>query len=190
MIWQTGVDVPMDLFGLVRITWLPGEKNAHTAVPPHNPSPSALEPPEAEPRPEPPAPQEPPEPPAMTVPPAAPEPDMVRSLIGLADDLAELSGRDWTGESAAHTLRLVQWRVDKVLAECGVQALSDEGPVVPARHEVVGAEPTGTDGRAGWIAATVRRGYLRGDQLIRPQQVVAYVTTESAAHAEGDNDAE
>src|SRR5271166_3342537 len=144
----------MDLFGLVRIIWLPGEKNARTALPPHSPSPSALEPSEAVPPQEPPvpAPQKPPAPPAMTVPAAAPEPDMVRSLIGLADDLAELSGREWTGESAARTLRLVQWRVDKVLAECGVQALSDEGPVAPARHEVVGAEPTGTDGRAGWIA--------------------------------------
>lgn len=181
----------MDLFGLVRITWLPGEKNARTAVPPpHDRSPSPLAPPEAGPPPEPPPPQEPPEPPAVTVPAAAPEPDTVRSLMGLADDLAELSGRDWTGESAARTLRLVQWRVDKVLAECGVQALSGEGPLVPTRHEVVGTEPTGADGRAGWIAATVRRGYLRGDQLIRPQQVVAYVTTEPAAHAEGDNDAE
>ncbi len=168
----------MDLFGLVRITWLPGAKEAG---PPPAPPPAVPPPPPL---------QEPPEPPAVTAPAADPEPDMIQSLIGLADDLAELSGRDWTGESAARTLRLVQWRVDKVLGESGVQALSDNGPVVPARHEVVGAEPAGANDRAGWIAATVRRGYLRGDQLIRPQQVVAYVTTEPAAHAEGDNDAE
>jgi hypothetical protein len=186
----------MDLFRLLRITWLPGQKNARTAVPPRDRSPSAPEaglpagppePPEAGSPAEPPEPQEPT---AVTLPAAAAEPDLVQSLIRLADDLAELSDRDWTGESAARTLRLVKWRVDKVLAECGVQVLFDEGPVMPTRHEVVGAEPAGPDGRAGWIAVTVRRGYLLGDQLIRPQQVIAYVTNEPAAHVEGNNHAE
>jgi len=216
----------MDLFGLVRITWLPGEKNDSLAAPPSLRSPSAPERPEglepSEPR-EPSDPQEPqdagsqpglapeqpdpgplPEPspptqPSVTelpgtvgadAPAAVVEPDVVWSLIGLADDLADLAGRDWTGESAARTLQLVQRRVDTVLAESGVQALADEGPVVPARHHVVGAQPADADGAAGSIAATVRRGYMRGDQLIRPQLVVAYIAADPSAPKEGETHAE
>jgi hypothetical protein len=168
----------MDLFGLLRITWLPGGQPARSAQPPR------VEPPPLQP------PEEPPEVPAVKVPPVAPEPDVIRSLIGLADDLAELAGRDWTGQSATRTLRLMQWRVDKVLAESGVQAVSDDGPVVPARHEVVGAEPVSAGTRPGWIAGTVRRGYQVGDQLIRPQQVIAYVAAEPATSHEEASDAE
>jgi hypothetical protein len=187
----------MDLFGLVRIIWLPGEKrpavlsSGQDTPPTAKPldeqaqerSPAATTIPLREP------------PPVATVVGPASEVHVVRSLIGLADDLAELTGSDWTGESAARTLGLIQRRVDKALADSGVRVLSDEGPIDPARHEVVGAEPTSGDA-AGGIAATVRRGYLRGDELIRPQQVIAYVTAEraadaeGAAHAEGGNDAE
>lgn len=190
----------MDLFGLVRITWLPGEKDAVVAAqpadpprteapgePPRPPEPSLPpEPPPSERSPG----QESPEPPAARIPAGASGPDVLRSLIGLADDVAELSGRDWTAEAAARALRLIQWRVDKVLAECGVEVLADEGLVDPARHEVVGAEPASADAMADRIAATVRRGYLHGDELIRPQQVVAYITTKPAAPAEGNSDAE
>ena len=208
----------MDLFGLVRITWLPRKRNARTAWPPHDRAESVAEPPKAEPpegkppegpegkppeagppvagplRSDPslelPPRHDPPQRPDQTPPATAAEPDVVWPLIGLADDLAELLGRSWTAESAARTLQLVRWRVDKVLTDYGVQVISDEGPVVPARHEVVGSERTSTDDRVGRIAATVRPGYLLGNQLLRPQQVVAYITTGTAAKAEGDNDAD
>ena len=77
--------------------------------------------------------------------------------------------------------------MDRLLADCGVRIMREEGPVVPARHEVVGARPAGEDGAEGWIAATVRRGYLHGDRLIRPQQVVAYAAGEPAGADERNN---
>ena len=85
------------------------------------------------------------------------------------------------------TLRLVQRRVDRLLTDCGLQIVRDEGLVVPSRHEVVGARPTSEDGAEGRIAATVRRGYLHGDRLIRPQQVVAYTAGEPAGADERNN---
>lgn len=158
----------MDLFGLVRVTWLPRREPAEPIDAPVH----------------------------ADAAPGTPE-GVVRSLIGLADDLAGLAeraggdtaaGESAAGESAAGTaLRLAQWRVDQVLAECGVQPVRDEGPVEPARHEVVGVRPAGADGSAGWIAATVRPGYMADGQLIRPQQVVAYAaSTRRTSKGSGD----
>jgi molecular chaperone GrpE (heat shock protein) len=154
----------VDLFGLVRVTWLPRRQPADPIDAPVR----------------------------ADATPGTPE-GVVRSLIGLADDLAGLAeraaGENAAGESAAGSaLRLAQWRVGQVLAECGVQPVRDEGPVEPARHEVVGVRPAGPDGSAGWIAATVRPGYMADGQLIRPQQVVAYAASATGT-SKGSGDA-
>lgn len=180
----------MDLFGILRVTvqvtWLPRQKTARQQAAPVNgatssqpaPSTAALtESAVSDPVTPPPVPREPPgpDPPlSRTALPAGQE-AVVRSLISLADDLAGLArgtSGDGTGDRA---LRLARWRVDQALAECGVQAVDDGGPVDPGRHEVVGSRPADAGGTAGWIAATIRPGYLAADgELIRPQQVVAY----------------
>jgi len=103
-----------------------------------------------------------------------PPPTMIRDLIGLADDLLALTDRAPGTALSPRTLELLQRRVDRLLNDCGVQILGENGPVVASRHEVVGVWPAGADDTEGWIASTVRRGYLHGDRLIRPQQVVAY----------------
>jgi len=197
----------MDFFGLVRITvtWLPGADGALWGDEPGGGEPGSDQPgaqlrqPAAElhdPAAVPPLVADAPAAPAAPAeaPPAAPADlppapgeDVVQSLIGLADDVAELAGQAAENEAAGNLLRLAQWRVDRVLADCGVAVLADEGPVDPARHMVAGTRPAGTDGTAGWIAATVRRGYLRNGELIRPQQVVAY-TRELQGGARGGSD--
>jgi hypothetical protein len=118
-----------------------------------------------------------------------PPPDMIRDLIGLADDLLALTGKAPDAGSSPRTLHLLQRRVDRLLNDCGVQILGENGPVLASRHQVVGVQPPGADDTEGWIASTVRRGYMHGDRLIRPQQVVAYAAG-SPARIEGRNDDE
>jgi len=190
----------LDLFGIVRVTVqvtrLPRAKpvGQHAApvrleeVPGTPDSAEFAVPDPPVPPPVPPEPSAPLPVPARAVAPAADQESVARSLISLADDLAGLADRA-SGEGAGgRTLRLAQWRVDQVLAECGVEAVNDEGPVDPSRHEVVGSRSPAGEGTAGWIAATVRRGYLMDGQLMRPQQVVAY-TANTRGTAEGSEDA-
>jgi len=152
----------VDIFGVLRVTWLPRAR-----------------PPEPDPQvPEQPAPEQP-----------APEqlaPGVVRELIGLADDLLALAEK--AAGPGPRTIGSLQRRVDRLLADCGVRILRDDGPVVASRHEVVGTRAAGADDTEGWIAATIRRGYLHDDQLIRPQLVVAYVAGPPAEHREGIDD--
>jgi hypothetical protein len=192
------MDIDMDFFGIarvtVRVTRLPGRKAAAQHAAPAgagaaSSTSAAAEPVVSGPA-APPVSAEsswPPPAPARSATPADRE-AVIRSLISLADDMAGLADRA-SGESTGdRALRLAQWRVDQILAECGVQAVTDEGPVDPGRHEVVGSRPTGADGTAGWIAATIRRGYLADGQLIRPQQVVAYAA-DTTGTAEGSDHA-
>ncbi len=149
----------MDICGVLRVTWLPRARLPEPSRPPE-PRTAAPELPASE--------------PSAQANDLAPSPDVVRGLIVLADDLIDLTEHASGTESSTRTLRLVLRRVDRLLSDCGVQVVRDEGPVLASRHEVVGARPAGADGTEGWIAATVRRGYLQGDRLIRPQQVMAY----------------
>ena len=142
----------MDFFGVVRVTvevtWLPGQKAAAQHAAPADPDAAAGTSAAAESVVSGPATPSPvshesswPAPvPARSSTPADPE-AVIRSLISLADDLAGLADRA-SGESTGdRALRLAQWRVDQILAERGVQAMCDEGPVDPGRHEVVGSRP-------------------------------------------------
>ena len=118
---------------------------------------------------------------------AGPQADIVRGLIGLADILLDLTERPTGPEPGLRTLLLVQRRVDRLLTACGVRIVADEGLVTPARHEVVGTRPADEKGAEGWIAATIRRGYLHDDRLIRPQQVVAFAGGGPAGADERNN---
>jgi hypothetical protein len=169
----------MDIFGLIRVTWLPRARPLEPDGP--APEPQASEPPTPEPPPL--------EPPASDPPAIEPPPDVLRDLIGLADDLVALAEKTSGSGPSPGTLRLLQRRVDRLLDACGVQILSETGPVVASRHEVIEVRTAGTGDTEGWIASTVRRGYLHGDRLIRPQQVVAYAAG-PPARTEGRNDDE
>lgn len=157
----------MDIGGVLRVTWLPrARRHESRATTPELPAGAITQPSSG-------APTEP--------------PDVVQGLIGLADVLLDLTEHPSGPESCVRTLRLVQRRVDRLLTDCGVRIVRDEGPIVPSKHEVVGACPVGENGTEGWIAATVRRGYLHGDRLIRPQQVVTYTTGQPAGTEERNN---
>jgi hypothetical protein len=184
----------VDFFGLVRvtITWLPSKRAAADRAETVEASPVETDPPGTAP----PAPDGAGDRPvpgnlAADTPVRDPAPgrDVIQSLIGLADDVTELAGQATGSGPAADTLRLVQWRVDQALADVGVRAVSDAGPVDPARHVVAGTRPAGPDSEAGLIAATVRRGYLQGGELIRPQQVIAYTGGLTDGTERGSNDA-
>jgi molecular chaperone GrpE (heat shock protein) len=117
----------------------------------------------------------------------APPPDIVEGLIRLTDDLLDLTEHASGPESDARALRLVQRRVERLLADCGARIVRDDGPVNASRHTVVAVRPATADGPEGWIAGTVRPGYLHGGQLIRPQQVVAYTIEQPAGTMEGND---
>lgn len=98
-------------------------------------------------------------------------------LIGLLDRLAELPPASGAteGEALEAVLDWVRRTVLAALATSGVFPVDDSGPVDPARHKVVAtrADPSGRN--PGGIAETVRPGYLWGGQVLRHQEVVAYV---------------
>ena len=170
----------MDIFGVLRITWLPRDRRHGPPAGPLPAGPVATQvPPAGSPRGQ--------ASPARPAAAAGPSPDIVRGLIGLADILLDLTERPTGPEPGLRTLLLVQRRVDRLLTACGVRIVADEGLVTPARHEVVGTRPADEKGAEGWIAATIRRGYLHDDRLIRPQQVVAFAAGGPAGADERNN---
>jgi hypothetical protein len=181
----------MDIFGVLRVTWLPRarphEPNAPVPEQPGHETLAAEPPPDAPAEPSDNAPAD--NAPADNAPadnaPAAAGPDVVRELIGLADDLLALTAKASDSGPSPRTLGVLQRRVDRLLEDCGVRILRDDGPVVPSRHEIVRTRLAGPDDTEGWIASTVRRGYLHGDRLIRPQLVVAYAAGPPAGTKEG-----
>ncbi|HEX2312860.1 MAG TPA: hypothetical protein VHJ17_03955 [Thermomonospora sp.] len=95
---------------------------------------------------------------------------LVHDLIDIADRIAGLGDRL---EPA-----VTRWLLDRitgVLADAGVTPIRDEGVVDPGRHAVLDVRPAADPGLAGRIAETVRPGYRWGRQILRPQQVIAYV---------------
>jgi molecular chaperone GrpE (heat shock protein) len=65
-----------------------------------------------------------------------------------------------------------------MLASCEVTVIDDTGPLDPMRHEVVAGRECAADGPVDQIAETVRPGYAWRGELLRPQQVIAYVPSE------------
>lgn len=100
-------------------------------------------------------------------------PPIARELIEVADRLAVLDSDDREDRPAVTTW--LEGRITEMLRGCEVLPIREEGPVNPSRHEVVGVRPAPEDEHDGRIAETVRPGYKWRDQVLRPQQVVAYV---------------
>ncbi|MFH8369989.1 nucleotide exchange factor GrpE [Streptomyces sp. NPDC018031] len=102
---------------------------------------------------------------------------VVPELLLLADWLGDLlrdDGRPAEPEQAQIALRWLDGRLIRLFAVCEVADLHDEGPVDPARHEIVGRRPA-DDGRpVGSIAETVRHGFVWRGRVLRPQQVIVY----------------
>ncbi len=97
-------------------------------------------------------------------------PPIAHELIEVADRLAVLVPGDRTAVT-----RWLEERVADMLTGCEVARIQEAGQVNPSRHEVVGVRPAPGDEHADHIAETVRPGYEWRDEVVRPQQVVAYV---------------
>ncbi|MBC6457024.1 hypothetical protein [Actinomadura sp. HBU206391] len=97
-------------------------------------------------------------------------PPIVHTLIDISDRVAGL--RD-SVEPA-----VTRWLLDRIteaLADAGVSAIREEGAVDTTRHAVLGVRATADPELVDRIAETVRPGYRWNDQVLRPQQVIAYV---------------
>ncbi|MCX4671957.1 hypothetical protein OG453_35665 [Streptomyces sp. NBC_01381] len=102
-----------------------------------------------------------------------PVPASAAPLITLLDRLADLTTAPDPPDGPV--LDWVRRSVLDALAASGVVPVEDCGPVDPARHRVVATRDDPTQLRCDAIAETVRPGYLWGEALLRPQEVVAYV---------------
>lgn len=107
-------------------------------------------------------------------------PAVARELIAMADRLVDLTGSTapTDAEQATAVLRWLRGRVDALLALCEVAPITDDGVLNFMRHEVVADRPAPREELVDHIADTVRPGYLWRHDLLRPQQVVAYIAAE------------
>lgn len=101
-------------------------------------------------------------------------PEWTTATITIRDRVAAL--RDH-GQADAVVFDWLHQRLGTVLDLQGVTEVVDVGEVDVARQEVVGTQPAPHPAEVDRIASTVRPGYLRHGQIIRPQQVIAYVAT-------------
>jgi len=101
-------------------------------------------------------------------------PAVAEELIAMADQLdVVLHGANLA--DAGEELRRVRERITALLALCEVAPIVDGGELDFMRHEVVSDRPAPHAGLVDHIADTVRPGYRWRHDLLRPQQVVAYV---------------
>lgn len=107
-------------------------------------------------------------------------PAVARELIALADRLVDLTGRSAPTDldQAVAALQWLTVRVSGLLAMCEVAPITDDGVLDFMRHEVVADRPAPTEALVDHIAGTVRPGYRWRHDLLRPQQVVAYIAAE------------
>lgn len=104
-------------------------------------------------------------------------PAMAGELIAMADRVADLGGPNLPtdAEQVAALLRWLRGRTDALLAMCEVAPIVDDGALDFMRHEVVADRPAPRADLVDHIADTVRPGYRWRNDLLRPQQVVAYI---------------
>jgi len=65
--------------------------------------------------------------------------------------------------------------IDETLRIAGASEFQDEGPVDLARHRVVARQPSDRSHPSGTIAFSIRPGLLLDGEVLRPQEVSAYM---------------
>lgn len=95
-------------------------------------------------------------------------------LIQLHDDLgkrAEALGDERIGTILAE----YQQAIEDILYRQGVEPFEqDDGPFDPRKQRAVSTVPTEDPGQNKRIAARVRKGFVSGDKIIRPEMVTVY----------------
>lgn len=113
--------------------------------------------------------------------PSAPLPEAPASLSITAKELIKLS--DWVllakvNDTAVQpeVLEEIYRQLTAVLAKEGVTPLLATGPCDYERQMVVGTQSTDDLAQVDHVYSTVRPGYIFHDQIIRPQEVIVYVS--------------
>ncbi|MDQ7858603.1 MAG: nucleotide exchange factor GrpE [Armatimonadota bacterium] len=102
---------------------------------------------------------------------------MIAIILGVVDTLERALEHAGTADEAAASaiadgIRLAHRQVLDTLRALGVRPMEVVGqPFDPRVHEAVEAVPAGDGAAPGVVVAEVQRGYLEGDEVLRPARV-------------------
>lgn len=114
-------------------------------------------------------------------------PAVAHELIALADRVDDLlDDRAVAATTPALNLRWLATQLRALLALCEVAPIADKGAIDFLRHDVVADQSAPRPELVDHIAATVRPGYRWRHDLLRPQQVVAYVPADDHEGGQGE----
>ena len=92
--------------------------------------------------------------------------DLIRLLDWLA--LAEDSG------TPPGVVKHLNREIGRILSRAGVVPVQETGPFNPLRQQVIDTRPSEDPSLEDTVSSTVRPGYVFGDSLLRPQEVILY----------------
>jgi molecular chaperone GrpE len=101
--------------------------------------------------------------------------DTISKVLPVVDDFeralqnipADLRDNPWVSGTA-----LIQKKFDKLLDEYGVQIIDPVGqPFDPHQHEAIGTDTSTDDIPSGHVTATLQKGYISGERVLRPALV-------------------
>lgn len=100
--------------------------------------------------------------------------DLLKKFLPIIDDFerAMATAPAETTDQAWHNgVMLIHRKFQKILEDYGVEAMDPVGqPFDPNRHEAIGADDS-ADGKSGHVTQTLQKGYVYGDQVLRPAMV-------------------
>jgi len=97
--------------------------------------------------------------------------DAIRCLLPIIDDFSravdnipdDLQGNPWVSGTS-----MILKKLDKLLEELAVQIVDPVGqPFDPRLHEAVGMDEASEDYPSGTVTATLQRGYISGERVLR-----------------------
>ena len=100
--------------------------------------------------------------------------DLLTKLLPIIDDFeralanvpSDLDGNVWV-----NGMNLIQRKFNKVLEDYGVTAIDPKGqPFDPNLHQAIGADEN-TEYESGYVTATMQKGYISGERVLRPALV-------------------
>lgn len=101
--------------------------------------------------------------------------DVIKSLLPVIDDFeralanvpADLQENAWV-----NGVSLIQRKLNKLLEDYKVTVVDPTGePFDPSIHEAIGADEASDETPSGHVTATMQRGYMIGDRVLRPALV-------------------
>lgn len=100
--------------------------------------------------------------------------DLLKKFLPIIDDFERAMTSvppEFADQSWLNGITLIHRKFQKILDDYGVQAVDPVGqPFDPNRHEAIGADDS-ADGKSGHVTQTLQKGYVYGDQVLRPAMV-------------------